>query len=220
MLAELTWRQSLADGVAHVRRGLRLMECLRLRVQDVDFARGEITVRAGKGGKDRVTMLPRALVRRCASTWSARRRIHERDLADGWGAVELPDALERKYPSAPLEWGWQWVFPQERRWTDRAHGHQGRHHVHQTHRAARRHEAVRRAGDRQARDVSHPAPLVRHPPARDRLRHPHDPGAARSQGREHDHDLHPRAQRAATASEARWTCCEAASAAAGLALGR
>jgi integron integrase len=125
--------------------GLRLNECLRLRVLDLDLARGELIVRSGKGGKDRATTLPQALVPDLREQLRRARLLHERDLADGWGAVDLPAALERKYPEAPREWCWQWVFPQQRRWTDRRTGRQGRHHVHPTivQRAVR--DAVRRA---------------------------------------------------------------------------
>lgn len=126
--------------------GLRLTECLRLRVQDLDFARNEITVRDGKGGKDRVTMLPEALKPTLRQQLKRVRAVHERDLADGWGCVQLPDALDRKYPSASTDWCWQWVFPQERRWRNARTAEEGRHHVHATilQRAVR--EAVRRAG--------------------------------------------------------------------------
>jgi integron integrase len=126
--------------------GLRLMECLRLRVLDLDIARGELTVRDGKGGKDRVTMLPRALEPALRDQLRRARLLHERDLADGWGRVQLPHALARKYPAAPAEWRWQWVFPQQRRWTDRRTGEQGRHHVHPTTVQRAVHDAVRRAG--------------------------------------------------------------------------
>ncbi|TDB38335.1 MAG: integron integrase [Actinobacteria bacterium] len=112
--------------------GLRLMECLRLRVQDVDFDRGEITVRNGKGAKDRVTMLPDSLKPALREQLSRARETHERDLAAGWGRVVLPDALDRKYPNAATEWTWQWVFPQERRWCNKQTGAEGRHHVHAT----------------------------------------------------------------------------------------
>jgi integrase len=96
--------------------GLRLMECLRLRVQDIDFARNEILVRDGKGAKDRITMLPDSLKEPLQKHLKKVKAIHERDLADGWGRVLLPAALDRKYPNAPKEWRWQWVFPQENRW--------------------------------------------------------------------------------------------------------
>jgi len=126
--------------------GLRLTECLRLRVLDLDLARGELTVRSGKGGKDRATTLPRALVPDLREQLRCAQLLHERDLAAGWGATSLPAALERKYPRAPYEWRWQWVFPQQRRWIDRHTGREGRHHVHPTivQRAVK--DAVRRAG--------------------------------------------------------------------------
>ena len=126
--------------------GLRLMECMRLRVLDLEFARREIVVRDGKGGKDRVTMLPRTLTPALETHLTAARAVHQGDLADGWGRVELPDALARKYPNAPSDWRWQWVFPQQRRWKNSQTGAQGRHHVHESiiQRAMR--EAVTRAG--------------------------------------------------------------------------
>jgi len=110
--------------------GLRLIECLRLRVLDLDMARGELIVRSGKGDKERVTTLPRALETALRKQLQHARAVHVADLADGWGSVLLPDALARKYPRAPAEWRWQWVFPQQRRWIDRRTGEQGRHHVH------------------------------------------------------------------------------------------
>lgn len=112
--------------------GLRLMECLRLRVLDLELARSEILVRDGKGGKDRVTMLPQSLRPAVEQQLDAARAVHRRDLAEGWGRVHLPDALARKYPNAPAEWRWQWVFPQQRRWLDSETGQQGRHHLHET----------------------------------------------------------------------------------------
>jgi integron integrase len=95
--------------------GLRLMECLRLRVQDIDFFRNEILVRDGKGAKDRVTMLPESVKTSLQLHLKKVKKIHERDLAEGWGRVQMPMALDRKYPYAPREWRWQWVFPQENR---------------------------------------------------------------------------------------------------------
>jgi integron integrase len=126
--------------------GLRLMECLRLRVLDLGFMRGEIVVRDGKGGKDRVTMLPRSLTPALKSHLIVARAVHLRDLTAGWGRIALPDALARKYPDAPADWRWQWVFPQQRRWVDLQTGAQGRHHVHESiiQRAVK--EAVGRAG--------------------------------------------------------------------------
>jgi integron integrase len=112
--------------------GLRLMECLRLRIQDIDFARNEILVRDGKGAKDRITMLPESLKASLQNHLKKVMAIHARDLAEGWGRVQMPDALDRKYPNAPADWRWQWVFPQESRWKNTKSGAQGRHHVHET----------------------------------------------------------------------------------------
>jgi len=126
--------------------GLRLTECLRLRVLDVDLGRGELTVRSGKGDKDRATTLPRALVPDLREQLRRAQLLHERDLAAGWGRVELPSALARKYPNAPREWCWQWVFPQRKRWVDARTGREGRHHVHPTIVQRAVHDAVRRAG--------------------------------------------------------------------------
>ena len=109
--------------------GLRLLEELRLRVKDLDFERGEITVREGKGDKDRVTMLPQAVNRPLQDHLRRVQAVHQQDLAEGYGRVELPHALARKYPKANREWGWQFVFPQERRWRNPNTGDQGRHHI-------------------------------------------------------------------------------------------
>jgi integron integrase len=109
--------------------GLRLMEALRLRVKDLDFERCELTVRDGKGGKDRRTLLPSRLGDPLRRHFGEVQRMHRKDLADGYGRVQLPHALARKYPHAPVEWGWQWVFPQHHRWRDPATGQQGRHHL-------------------------------------------------------------------------------------------
>ncbi len=126
--------------------GLRLLECLRLRVQDIDFEKNQITVRSGKGDKDRVTMLPQSLKPMLLEHLRRVRHIHEKDLSDGWGSVELPDALDRKYPRVPRAWEWQWVFPQERRWRNPDTKQQGRHHIDESlvQRAVK--EAVTRAG--------------------------------------------------------------------------
>jgi integron integrase len=126
--------------------GLRLGECLRLRVLDIDFGRGEITVRDGKGGKDRHTMLPEALHEPLRAHLRRVKHLHERDLEAGWGRVVMPDALERKYPNAPAEWEWQWVFPQQTRWVNDVTSEQGRHHMHPTIMQRAMRTAVRRAG--------------------------------------------------------------------------
>ena len=98
--------------------GMRLMECLRLRVKDVDFALNQILVRDGKGMKDRLTMLPAALRQPLQRHLAAVRALHEADLREGFGTVYLPDALARKYPAAAKWWGWQWVFPASGRSVD------------------------------------------------------------------------------------------------------
>jgi len=131
VLAELDGEVRLVASLMYG-TGMRLMECLRLRVQDIDFHRNEIWVRRGKGGRDRVTMLPDALKPVLREHLRRVKVTHERDLEDGWGAVLLPEALDRKYPSAPTDWRWQWVFPQATRWRDPTTGRQGRHHVHPT----------------------------------------------------------------------------------------
>lgn len=109
--------------------GMRLMECMRLRVKDVDFGRAAIVVRQGKGAKDRHTMLPRVLVEPLQAQLAEAARIHQRDLEAGFGRVWMPDALARKYPHAAMEWGWQYVFPASVRSTDPRDGVERRHHL-------------------------------------------------------------------------------------------
>ncbi len=125
--------------------GLRLLECARLRIQDVDFASNQIVVRAGKGDKDRITMLPGTVKADLVRHLHGVKRQHERDLEHGAGWVELPWALARKYPNAGREWAWQWVFPATRFYVDRATGQRRRHHLHESvlQRAVK--EAVRRS---------------------------------------------------------------------------
>lgn len=112
--------------------GLRPLECLRLRVKDVDFPAGVLVVRDGKGGVDRRTILPRAARDPLAAHMERVRVLHAADVAAGWGRVWLPDALVRKFPTADREWGWQWVFPASRRWRQKTTGAEGRHHAHET----------------------------------------------------------------------------------------
>ncbi len=126
--------------------GLRLMECVRLRVKDIDFNRKEITVRDGKGSKDRVTMLPGRSKKPLARHLELRKEQHIRDLKKGNGSVELPTAIERKYPRAAWEWGWQWVFPATRFYIDPASGRKRRHHIHQSVLQRDIKEATRMAG--------------------------------------------------------------------------
>jgi len=126
--------------------GLRLLECCRLRIKDVDFATNQITIRDGKGSKDRVTMLPSAVKIDLARHVERARALHQRDLAAGAGWVELPWALGRKYPNAGREWAWQWVFLATRLYVDPSTGQRRRHHLHESvvQRAVR--EAVLKAG--------------------------------------------------------------------------
>jgi integron integrase len=109
--------------------GLRLMDCLRLRVKDIDFSLHQITIRDGKGQKDRVSMLPHTLDTALREQLDAARAVYQQDLAAGTVNVFLPDALARKYPNAPHEWAWQWVFPAARLSTDPRSGLIRRHHV-------------------------------------------------------------------------------------------
>jgi integron integrase len=112
--------------------GLRLLECCRLRVKDIDFGRGEITVRDGKGAKDRVTMLPARLVDPLRRHLARTRRLHDRDLAEGLGAVAMPYAFDRKSPGAARQWAWQWVFVARRLHLDEQCGERRRHHLHES----------------------------------------------------------------------------------------
>jgi integron integrase len=126
--------------------GLRLLECCRLRVKDVDFATNQIVIRNGKGGKDRVTMLPAAVKAALIVHLERAREQHQADLRHGAGWVELPNALTRKYPNAGRDWGWQWVFPATRMYVDRLTTQRRRHHLHESvlQRAVK--DAVRGAG--------------------------------------------------------------------------
>ena len=112
--------------------GMRLLEALRLRVKDLDFERNEITVRGGKGDRDRVTMLPERLKGPLLHHLAAARAQHEQDLKVGAGWVELPGALDLKYSTAGREWAWQWVFPATRMYDVASTGKRRRHHLHET----------------------------------------------------------------------------------------
>lgn len=111
--------------------GLRLRECIKLRVKDVDFGYRQIVVRDGKGAKDRVTMLPSAVTDPLKGHLRAVKELHERDVRDGYGDVELPHALARKYPGAQYEWGWKFVFPSHKLSIDPRTGVIRRHHVYE-----------------------------------------------------------------------------------------
>jgi integron integrase len=126
--------------------GMRILECLRLRVQDLDFDLGTITIRDGKGRKDRTTLLPSSCRLRLRDHLAHVRAVHTQDLADGYGLVHLPTALSRKYPHAAADWRWQYVFPAGSRGVDPRTGTTRRHHLHETvvHRALKK--AARNAG--------------------------------------------------------------------------
>jgi len=125
--------------------GMRLLECLRLRIKDVEYGENRIVVRDAKGHRDRVVPFPIVLRAALASSLSRVKGIHRRDLATGLGSVFLPDALARKYPRADREWGWQWVFPAEHRSRDPRTQVERRHHLHET--------VVQRAVKQAVRDV-------------------------------------------------------------------
>lgn len=126
--------------------GLRLMECAELRVKDLHFERCELLVRDGKGGKDRVTMLPGSVREPLAEHLRQAKVRHERDLAAGCGSVALPGALALKYPNAPREWAWQWVFSATRFYVDPVTRERRRHHLHESALQRAVKEAVRAAG--------------------------------------------------------------------------
>jgi integron integrase len=134
--------------------GLRLMECLRLRIKDIEFVRREILVRDGKGGKDRVTMLPTALVSPLKAHLVRIRERHVQDLAEGFGRVHLPTALAIKYPNASREWPWQYVFVAAKRSIDPRSGVEQRHHASE--------QALQRAVKQASRDADMTKPVSPH----------------------------------------------------------
>lgn len=144
VLSHLAGTGRLAAGLMYG-AGLRLMEAMRLRVKDLDFGRHEVLVRDGKGRKDRVTTFPDALRDPLRSHLVSVHQLHERDLAEGYGGVQLPGAIDRKYPTAPHEWAWQFVFPARRRSVDPRSGVVRRHHLNET--------AVQRAVKQAVRDA-------------------------------------------------------------------
>ena len=128
VLARLPGIHHLIGGMLYG-TGLRILECMRLRVKDVDFARHEVIVRDGKGRKDRVTMLPLRMVPGLREQIAHAREVHRCDLEDGYGVVWLPNALGRKFPNAAREWPWQYVFPADARSVDPRDGIERRHHL-------------------------------------------------------------------------------------------
>lgn len=126
--------------------GLRLMECLRLRVKDLELTRRELIVRDGKGSKDRITLLPDKLIQPLQIQLERVKALHQQDLQQGFGAVYLPDALEREYPNANREWAWQYVFLADKRSIDPRSGVERRHHRGETALQQAIRNAVRQAG--------------------------------------------------------------------------
>jgi integron integrase len=128
VMSHLTGVHRLMAGLLYG-AGLRVMECVRLRVKDIDFGYGQITVRDGKGEKDRRTVLPASLADPLKTQLTRVKMLHDEDLGRGFGSVYLPYALERKYPNASREWGWQWVFPASSLSVDPRSGLTRRHHA-------------------------------------------------------------------------------------------
>jgi len=126
--------------------GMRIMECCELRIKDIDLERNQITVRCGKGAKDRVTLLPASTKTALRAQIESVRHLHDEDLRSGGGWVELPGALARKYPNAGREWMWQWVFPATRTYLHAGTMQRRRHHLHESVLQKSIRQAVRRAG--------------------------------------------------------------------------
>jgi integron integrase len=145
VLAQLRGLQHLMASLLYG-AGLRLMECVRLRVTDLDFASHQITVRDGKGAQDRVTMLPRVIETPLQRHLATVKLLHEADLLEGYGAVSLPDAFARKQPAAGTSWLWQYVFPAAKRSRDPRSGVERRHHGSETVLQKAVQDAIRRAG--------------------------------------------------------------------------
>ena len=134
--------------------GMRILECLRLRIKDIEFTRREILIRDGKGFKDRVTMLPLALLNPLREHLNNVKSLHDQDLAVGYGSVYLPNALEKKYPTAARDWGWQYVFPTKGMSTDPRSGETRRHHVQE--------QTIQRAVKQAVRDANIVKPATPH----------------------------------------------------------
>lgn len=145
VLASMTGTSSLVAALLYG-AGLRLLECLTLRVKDVDFATNLLRLRDGKGGHDRPAILPAMIRAQLRAHMGTARARHRRDVASGAGWVELPWAIGQKLPNAGREWAWQWVFPATRTYEDRQTGQVRRHHLHETVLQREMKEAVRRAG--------------------------------------------------------------------------
>ena len=166
LLAAMTGKHALMARLLYG-GGLRLLECIRLRIQDVDFGQGLIFVRGGKGGQDRTTILPRNLRDALQAQIEAVKALHHQDLEEGFGVVYLPEALARKYPKAARETGWQWVFPARARSLDPRSGKERRHHV----RESGLQKAVKRAAQQAGLDKKVGCHTLRHSFATHMLEH-------------------------------------------------
>lgn len=171
--------------------GLRLMEALRLRVKDLDFEHRAIMLRDGKGQKDRVVTLADELIVSLQRHLEGVRLIHTKDLVDGFGEVYLPDVLERKYPRAGRQWGWQYVFPAGKRSIDPRSSKERRHHIDES-TVQNRQSGGAQGRYRQTSRLPYPEPCVRDAPLGAGDGYPHGAGAAWAQGRSNHTDLHAR----------------------------
>ncbi len=158
-------------GILLYGAGLRLMECCRLRLKDIDFSRNELVVHSGKGNKDRYTILPSAVRDSLMEHLRGVKFQHDEDFKNGLGRVALPNALDRKYPNAGKEWGWQWVFPATSHYTDSVTGEKRRHHLHESVLQRAFKECSAQSGRFQARRLPFVATFVRDPLAGERLRY-------------------------------------------------
>ena len=151
--------------------GLRVMECIRLRVKDIDFAMNQIVVRDGKGKKDRITVLPDGAKQALKEHLVYVKRLHQDDLARGYGRVYLPHALAKKYPNADRQWGWQYAFPAKTLSKDPGSGMKRRHHPHVSgiqkavRKAVNLSAIVKPVGCHSLRHSGVYPPLADHPPA-------------------------------------------------------
>ena len=174
--------------------GLRLMECLRLRVKDFDFDQGTITIHDGKGGKHRVVPLPIALEDHLKEYLAKAREKHLQDLAVGAGEVHMPEALLRKWPNASREWAWQYIFASATLCPHPRTGRVARHHLHEASMQRQFKDAVRKTDIAKRATCHSHAPFVCILLTPKRHRHPHRPGPPRPCRRLHHHDLPARHQ--------------------------
>ncbi len=172
--------------------GMRLSEVLNLRIVDIDFDRNEIIIRHGKGDKDGRAMLPQSLIAKLKNQIANVKIIHQKDIADGWGSVELPNKLAQKYPNAQKEFKWQWLFPQKHRWVNQTTGKQGRWHIDESllQRAVK--QAITKAGINKNASCHTFLQFICHSPPRKRLRHQNNSRTIGTHKHKNNNGLHPR----------------------------